>query len=721
VAAAVTASGFRSVQRAGGPAVEALATIFHAHPAGQTTLVRFTASGIDAPAGRLRVVDPAGRLLGTAGMLRRGDLLVGELWLPLVRPITVRSRLETPVTRGPIQTTHRLLPTPRLTLSWLTLAQPGALEARARSVPLLARGADAAALFAAGVRANPWSPPGDAERRDHLDLLRVAVPAARARLATGVPVSRIAVVDAARFEPFVEAALAESGIALVLASAQLATPETFGLGEGRLVMARRIEQWLTGATPQDRPAALVVGPDLASAERAFGTVEDWNATYAFPHIIVGDGDAALAVARPLAARGTSLPAGDAPGPPRYRPPAEVFAPLARAISPGDPTLAGIAAAVAFPVRGAIVFNPSPFGQSGPVTMPDGSTRIATDVPGVGFAFLPDAAGASAGAAGTQAAWTGSTIETSQHALRIDRGDGSIISLVSRATGRDLVRAGGRLNGLEGAVLSGVTVEPLPEVGVRIQARRVTPLETVLSTVTLYDALPWVDVVNEVERWDGQAGRAWEFEFAGEIDEVRWDVAGGSLAAAPPVAVAPLRWLALHAGPGATLLAVRGVLAASIADGRLALQHADTTSASATVAPEPLRLRLASHDGFLLSDDPWRFGFSLESLIAVAAPGAGAGRLPTFGRLFDVADPAVAVVGVKLADDGVGVLLYLMDLAGVARGVPVRPGVLTFDGATLTDLTERDRGPADREPGGGVLVPLPERGYAAARLLGIRLA
>jgi hypothetical protein len=135
----------------------------------------------------------------------------------------------------------------------------------------------------------------------------------------------------------------------------------------------------------------------------------------------------------------------------------------------------------------------------------------------------------------------------------------------------------------------------------------------------------------------------------------------------------------------------------------------------------VRFRLAGHLGYLLPDDPWRFGFSLESLIPVAASGRGDRRLATFGRLLDVPDPAVAVVGVKPADDDVGVVAYLMDLAGLARTVAVRPGALGFDGAMLTDLAERDQRPANGEPGGGVFVPVPERGYAAVRLLGVRLA
>ncbi|MDH5196810.1 MAG: hypothetical protein OEY20_06130, partial [Gemmatimonadota bacterium] len=92
----LAASRSTTVVAQGRAAVDATPTLFHGHPDGATTLVRFSASGLDAPAGRLRVHDLAsGRLLGTAGMIRRDDRLVGELWLPLAQPRRLRSELET--------------------------------------------------------------------------------------------------------------------------------------------------------------------------------------------------------------------------------------------------------------------------------------------------------------------------------------------------------------------------------------------------------------------------------------------------------------------------------------------------------------------------------------------------------------------------------------------------------------------------------------------------
>ena len=89
-------------------------------------------------------------------------------------------------------------------------------------------------------------------------------------------------------------------------------------------------------------------------------------------------------------------------------------------------------------------------------------------------------------------------------------------------------------------------------------------------------------------------------------------------------------------------------------------------------------------------------------------------------MLDVADPTVAVLAIRPAEDGVGVMVFLQELGGPTREVAVRPGLLAFDAAVLTDLAERDVRPATDAAGGGVLVPLESLGYAAVRLLGVRL-
>jgi hypothetical protein len=109
-----------------------------------------------------------------------------------------------------------------------------------------------------------------------------------------------------------------------------------------------------------------------------------------------------------------------------------------------------------------------------------------------------------------------------------------------------------------------------------------------------------------------------------------------------------------------------------------------------------------------------------SLTAVVTSGGGDRSLPTFGRLLDVGDPTVAILAIRPADDGVGVMVWLQELGGPSRDIAVRPGVLAFDGALLTDLAERDRREAAPAPGGGILVPIEASGWAGVRLFGVRL-
>jgi hypothetical protein len=192
----------------------------------------------------------------------------------------------------------------------------------------------------------------------------------------------------------------------------------------------------------------------------------------------------------------------------------------------------------------------------------------------------------------------------------------------------------------------------------------------------------------------------------------WEVPGGTAEAAPPVdGLAPIRWAALRRGDEAVLVGVAGVASGAIdAAGRLALR-----------APGTCRFRVGYHRGYLLADDPWRFGFGLIPLVGVPTDGAGDRPLPTFGRMLDVADPTAAVLAIRPADDGVGTMVFLQDVGGPTRDVVVRPGLLAFAGGVLTDLAERDLRPAAEAPGGGVLVPIASFGYAAVRLLGVRLA
>ncbi len=711
---AATAGAIPRLGPGAAPAVDAVPTLFHGHPDGLRTLVRFAASGIDAPAGRLRLVDRAGRLLGTAGMIRRGDALVGELWVPLATATTVRSQLETPATRGVLQTTHDLRPTPRWTLVWLAIVDPPTARARLAAVAPLARGAAAAALVTAGVRINPWSPapPGG---RDHHELLRLAAPAADAFAHTAIPTSAIALVPSQEADEPLRRALAGAGIDVAIPRTVLTDPLALAFAEGRARMAARVEEWLRGlrfAAAEANTYVAVVGtedPDVAARVRP--AIEEWTATYAYPRIVTGT-DAAHQVVRavvpaprPVAVLAQHPVAAVAMHPPSAE---AVFTPFLALAAPSEPTLDATMARMRVPVSGLVVFNPSPFARSDVVVLADGSARIVTDVPGLGYAFLPDDPT-------VDRRWErggGQAVATARWRVELDRDGGAIQSLVHAATGQDLVRTGGRLNGLDYALVTDGWIETLAGVGARVGVRRITPQGAVISTATVYETLPWVDIENiPEEAFDRGLDVRHQLARAGA--HVRREVPGGEREdAIPLVSARPLRWLAFPGEGTTVLLSQTGAHDVSVTD------PADVVFRSPGGAT---RVRLTLHQGHLLPDDPWRFGYTILPLHGVPAAGRGDRTLPSFGRLVDVADPAVAVVGLKSADDGVGLVVYLMDLGGPARDIAVRPGVLAFDGAVLTDLVERDRAPATMTLDGAAVVPIAASGYAAVRLLGVRLA
>jgi hypothetical protein len=384
----------------------------------------------------------------------------------------------------------------------------------------------------------------------------------------------------------------------------------------------------------------------------------------------------------------------------------VFGPLARLVSPDEPTLEGLARRAAFPVAGVLVFNPSPFSRSGIVTTADGRVRLVQHIPALGHAFEP---GLTAGVAAVRD--TLAPAESAAWTVRLDQRTGAVASLTDRSAGTDLVKPGGGFNRLGDSTLTDGWVERYPGIGTRLVARRSTPRADVTSRVTVWDALPWVEFENLAD--GGVAIGPWHFDLAEPPGELAHEVAGGAVTLTSPVAAfRTIRWTALRNENRTTYFGTGSPDTLSLDAGG---------SLTAAGAGPATRFRIGIQRGIVLPDDPWRFGFGMLPLVAVTAPGSGSARFPTFGSLLDVPDPAVALVDLREADDGVGLIGYLMDLAGVARDILIRPGVLQFESALLTDLVERDSGPLPPAPGGGLAVPIEPHGYVAFRLLGVRVA
>src|SRR5438034_11802587 len=88
---------------------------------------------------------------------------------------------------------------------------------------------------------------------------------------------------------------------------------------------------------------------------------------------------------------------------------------------------------------------------------------------------------------------------------------------------------------------------------------------------------------------------------------------------------------------------------------------------------------------------------------------------TLFRSLFIADPGVAVVGVKPADVRTGAVVKLVDLTGVARAVAVWPGAYGFRGARRANFVEMNGDRVPVAPDGHVTIDLPAWGAAALRL------
>jgi hypothetical protein len=746
------------------PIVVAEATPFFAQPDGQRCLVRFFVSDLDAPAGRMRAFDRAGRQVGTAGVLPLGDgRLYGELWLPLGALPRVRTELEAPGLRRPVATWHTLTLGPQWTIHWITLLDPERLQRRLASLDRIARAAEIATLHRIGAMVNPV-PASLPTAIGDVPFWRMAEPGERVAALTGIAWGPAAAMTGDDLRvPSVVPVLAASGVTtvvlkdapagglhwlpgpegsrlLVAAAPAAATPERLGFFEGGDRMARSVEQFLgaagaAGAPGEAGPTAervvLVVGGDTENLARAADGVRDWNARFAHPRILAGDA-AALLRAAPR-----SFAAGDATWspPPRAERPvpsltevadhaerrgaesgrrAEAMIACLAPLVPGTGTgLERIANQLAMPVPGTLVFNPTTYARTELVRMADGSERMVTDIPALGYAYFPRGAGDGGGWKAMEGDGSPYAIQTAQFRLALDPDTGAIRSLAA-PDGREWANESQGLNAVAEARLEGTTREGMPGVGARIIARRRAPWRGEIRTVvTAYERLPWIDVVNHAEV-TGDEPVAYRFAFDLDAAAVEWEIPAGVERATPPCDCTHLRWLRLLGERGSALLAAR-----QSAFGRVGR---DGTITSYGPGGESwFRLAVIPAGTFAFPEDPWRFGWGMEPAVVAPVPGTGGATLPTFGPLLVLDQAGMAVVGLQPAADGNGAIVYLQELSGRSRIATLGAGVIGFEDARQVDLVERDLGPPAMVMRNGLGVMLPARGVAAVRLLGVTLA
>lgn len=721
--------------------VEARATVFHRAPDGRLVLVRFIASGTDAIAGRLRVFDRRGHLVGTAGMLRDGDVLLGELWLPLDGPTRVVSALEVPGRRSPHRTSHRLEPPPKWTIHWLASTTPVAFAAEEWQTWWLVRGALSSAAGKSGLRLAPTAPDIDATwaNLDHLDLLRIVAPAARMSDQSDLPIAQAAGLATAPAHDALALALAGSGVAAVVVMgvapvlrlaaadgshlsvfgvAPGATAHTLGLAHGSAAAARHIEPWLaTLAVAPDDPAphALIAGASPATFAASAAAVREWMERYAFPRIVfdgiadygayvVGRAGGAAAVptlAPPIADRPTDAAVIAAAG---HRRDADatrttrLFAPLGP-LAGGQASLDALGAAIPFPVAARVVFNPSPFARSDVLSAADGTVQLVTDVPGLGYAAVPTGGVSWRDELTDRLELTGAVGH-----VAVDPVTGAIAA-IAPPDGSTPLGAGGAAGVIDGARLASWTAHVAPGIARRLVLRRTLGDASLTTTLTTYDVLPWIDIVH---RGKANALQAIGVVCAPAPSTLTWETAGGMQSTEPPLARATmLRWVAVPRAGGTLLVAASGSAALTCdAGGRIDLLGAGEVT-----------LRIA-YQPALLADEAWRLGWSMAPFRAAAAGAAGAGTLPSFGSLLGTDQAGVAVI--ELVHEPDALVVYVQELSGTTSRCRVVPGVLAFAHAEHVDLAGRRLRDATVDAKGGVDVGVKALGFAAVRVWGVRL-
>jgi hypothetical protein len=612
------------------------------------------------------------------------------------------------------------------------------------------RTAAVAALQQQGAMVNPLPSPVPVTAGD-MPFLRLAEPARRTAAGLKLTPASLGAAAAADLDvPSLASVLAASGVGgvvvndqdasglfwlkgpdgariLVLRVAAGSDPVSLAFPQGGDGMMRAVERFLARGEQGQTPVALVVGNGVREPEQCTNAVRDWNARFAYPRIVPGDADGFMRGA--IGGQSDRIGPWVSGGAPREAPTLSQAAALAGARSaertrraeamiacltsrlPGGGTgLEAVAGQLAFPVPGTLVFNPTSYTRTDLVRMADGAERMVTDIPPVGYAYFPLAGGDVAGwraAEGEDAR----SIETPLYHVSLDPDTGAIQSLVSRTDGLEWARAGTGLNGVTDAHLESAAVETFPGVGTRLTAVRRTAGGSLRSTVTIYQRLPWVDVLNVAEQ-SGEDALAYRFGFAVDVAGVAWEIPGGANRGTPPCDCAHLRWLQVweRGGKGATL----GMLEAATA--RVDVDGVITSYGP----PGACRYRLGVQPAGALvpPDDPWRFGWGMEPCLTAFVPGTGGATLPSFGKLLAVDQSGVALVGMQPAADGNGVIVYLQELTGRSRSVTLGGGIIGFADARRVDLLERDLGSPAMVMKNGAGVTLPAYGIAALRLLGL---
>jgi alpha-mannosidase len=291
-------------------------------------------------------------------------------------------------------------------------------------------------------------------------------------------------------------------------------------------------------------------------------------------------------------------------------------------------------------------------------------------------------------------------------------------------------------------------ERLPGIGVRLVAERAIDslpgFPSIVSTVTLYDDLPWVDIENRVVKDATLAKEALyvAFPFAFTAPTVEVEVPLGRMTVERDQQPGSGRdwfchahWVWLHegesgvlwSGPDTPLFTLNDICRGAwrgtiVPDGTLFAYamnnywHTNYAARQGGAATFRFRLSLVAPGD---PAEPVRRGWAACDPLYVS-PSYDTrvpGPLISKDRALFLADKGVLVVGAKPADDGEGAIVKLLDVAGQTRSVGVWPAAYAFRQARRTNLVEMNGDAVAVTGDGKAAVDLPAWGVAALRLFG----
>jgi hypothetical protein len=409
-----------------------------------------------------------------------------------------------------------------------------------------------------------------------------------------------------------------------------------------------------------------------------------------------------------------------------------------------------------------------------VDLADGSAlAVVRDVPGLGYDTLIERDRAPKPVTDEGAA---TEAEAGSFRVRLDHSTGAVASLVG-PDGKERVKAT-RWSGLNQLVyvlggagsalwtrrdrgdlrvapvldialaeLVAARRERLPGIGVRLVAeRRLRGFTAAVSTVTLYDELPWVDIENRLTKEATLEKEALyvAFPFAFTRPTVELEVPLGRMTVERDQQPGSCRdwychthWVWLTEGGGG---AGDGVLWSAPDTPLLTLNDVFRGEWRRRIEPDGTLLayvlnnywytNYAARQGgaitarFRLSlvgrgdqAEPVRRGWAAcdPFYVSAARSDVSAGPLLARDRALSLGDRGVLVIAAKPADDGEGAIVRLLDVLGTARTVGVWPAAYAFYQARRTTLVESNEGAIPVGSDRRAVVEVHPWGTASARL------